>query len=304
MKRGEGLLQIADHLEKEGIIKERHFFVLYVIFSGKEKNLKAGNYLLSSAMSVAEIAREMFRGSENRVTVVEGWNLRNIAHYLEEKGFDTKEEFYYLAGKPPEFKEGELKQGKEGAIEREGFLEEIPEGVSIEGFLFPDTYYISPGTPIEDVIDAMLLNFEDRVVEGLKDDLENTEMSLYEVITLASLLEKEVRDFEEKRLVAGIIKERMRREMRLQIDATISYLTGRRSVAIPISETKIDSAYNTYVYPGLPQGPICSPGIDSIKAALSPKESDYLYYLSKPTGETVFSRTHDEHVEAKNRYLR
>jgi len=298
VEKGESLRQIAGSLEKENIIRDKNFFVFYAVISGKGKDLKAGTYLLSSSMSVSEIVKEMFRGSENRVTIIEGWNLRDIAGYLEEGGFGSRQDFYQLAGAPPMIKDGEL------IPEQRGVLREKPGEGMLEGFLFPDTYYISPGTPMEDIVKAMLLNFERRVLNKLEEEIEESEMALYEIITLASLLEKEVTDFDEKRVVAGIIKRRDEIGMNLQIDATITYLTGRRSVAIPITETRIDSPYNTYVYSGLPKGPICNPGIDSIKAALSPKESEYLYYLSKPSGETVFSRTHDEHVEAKNRYLR
>lgn len=305
VEKGDGVFDIAGNLEERGIIKKEQFFVLYTVFSGKEKDLKAGSYLLSSSMNVAEIVGEMFLGSENKVTIIEGWNLRDIAGYLKQEGFGDAEEFYSLAGEPPFFEDGKLRNKKEGKMEWEiAFLEKIPDIETAEGFLFPDTYYISPGTPVENVLEAMLLNFERKVVRGMKKEITGSEMSLFEIITLASLLEREVRDFEEKRIIAGIIKERLEKGMRLQIDATITYLTGRRSVNIPIEETRINSPYNTYVYTGFPKGPICSPSIESIEAALSPKESEYLYYLSKRNGETVFSRTHNEHVEAKKKYLR
>ncbi len=150
----------------------------------------------------------------------------------------------------------------------------------------------------------MLANFNNKLNANLKSEIEKQEKSFFDIITIASLIEKEVREYKDKRLVSGIIRKRLEIGMPLQVDATISYITGRRTTEISIAETKIDSPYNTYKYRGLPITPICNPGIESIKAALYPKESDYLYYLSKPDGETVFSRNHQEHIAAKNRYLR
>jgi len=123
-------------------------------------------------------------------------------------------------------------------------------------------------------------------------------------VIMASLIEREVREWTDKRLVVGLIERRLSIGMPLQIDATITYLTGRASTAITISETRIDSPYNTYLHPGLPIGPICHPGRLSFQAVMDPKESDYLFYLSTPESKTIFSRTLEEHNRAKAQYLR
>ncbi len=168
----------------------------------------------------------------------------------------------------------------------------------LEGYLFPDTYAVAAGAQMDDILKLFLANFKKKAVEEIGEE------DIFETITIASLIEKEVISYEDKRLVSGIMRNRLKIGMPLQIDATITYLTGRRSVNIPILETRIKSPYNTYVNTGLPIGPISNPGIDSIRAAMDPKENDYFYYLSKPTGETVFSRTLEEHNYAKNKYLR
>jgi len=305
VKTGEGLSSVAERLESENFIKSGYFFIIYGMITEKAKQLKPGNYKISQAMSVPEIMNIIVSGGEDRLIIIEGWNLRDIAVFLEKEGYATKEEFFSLVGSPPFYKDGRLADHSPRKSDLDtGILGQVPQKLPAEGFLFPDTYFISLGTPIEEIASSLLSNFERKIDNDIKKKIEESEFSLFEIVTIASLIEKEVTSLDDKRIVSGIIRRRLQNGMRLQIDATISYLTGRRSVIIPITETKIDSPYNTYLYDGLPIGPICNPGIESIKAALNPQESDYFYYLSKPTGETVFSRTHEEHVEAKNRYLR
>ncbi len=302
---GDGLSTIGKNLEKEGIIKKDYFFLIYGVITEKGKSLKPGNYVLRSNMSISEIMDKLSQGDGEKITIIEGWNLRDIALFLEKNGYGTKEEFYEIAGKPPFYKDGIVKsqESRDVSFDFE-FLEDLPLDLPLEGYIFPDTYFISQGTPMDDIVYSFLSNFDRKINEEIRKEIEKNEMSFFEIITIASLIEKEVIDYNEKKIVSGIIQKRMKEGMRLQLDATITYLTGRRSVSIPLKETRIDSPYNTYVYSGLPKGPICNPGIESIKAALRPKKSDYFYYLSKPNGETVFSETHKEHVDAKNKYLR
>ncbi len=305
VRSGESLATIAENLEEEGIIKKGYFFTIYGRLTDKGKRLMPGNYRLSSSMSVVKLIEMIAGGGEDRLTIVEGWNLRDIAEFLEREGYGEKKEFYRLAGKPPSYVDGKVASQKPGEIEKDlNFFGEKPDNLPIEGYLFPDTYSISPGTSMEEIIRSFLFNFEKRITPEIKERMEERGLSLFETITLASLIEKEVASLEDKKLVSGIIKKRLEIGMRLQIDATITYLTGKRSVRVSIAETKIDSPYNTYMYEGLPKGPISNPGEESIIAVLYPEESDYLYYLSKPSGETVFSKTHEEHVRAKNNYLR
>jgi UPF0755 protein len=300
VRAGDSLSLIAKNLEEEGIIKADYFFALYGALTKKGRSLKPGNYNLSSSMSVRDILEKIAIGGEEKVTIIEGWNLRDIAKHLEEKGYGEEEEFYSLAGRPPFFDGEKLNNHEKAKIK---FITE-QENLSLEGFLFPDTYFISPGTPMEDIISTFLLNFENKISEEIKEMMIEKDSTLFETVVIASLLEKEVNSFEDKKIVAGIIEKRLKKGMRLQLDATISYLTGRKSVQIPVTETRIPSLYNTYFTSGLPLGPICNPGIESIRAALLPKETKYLYYLSKPNGETVFSETFEEHIAAKNKYLK
>ncbi len=300
VKTGDSLSSIAKNLEKEEIIKADYFFILSGLLSNKGKSLKPGNYKLSSSMSVYEILEKIASAGGERIVIIEGWSLRDIAKHLEKNGYGSEEDFYRLAGKPPFFDGERLIEHQKSEIH---FIKDQEE-LSLEGFLFPDTYLISPGTPMEDIISTFLLNFENKIDGEIEKMIAEKETTLFKTIIIASLLEKEVPSFKDKRIVAGIIEKRLEKGMRLQIDATVSYLTGKKSVQVPVTETKITSLYNTYFVKGLPLGPICNPGIESIRAALSPEETDYLYYLSKPNGETVFSKTFQDHVAAKNRYLK
>ena len=150
----------------------------------------------------------------------------------------------------------------------------------------------------------MLDNFDKKVTSDIRREIERQKKTLFEIITMASLIEKEVRTEEDRSVVSGILWKRLSIGMALQVDATIVYITGKNTTRISSEETKINSPYNTYRRPGLPPGPIANPGLSAIHAAIYPKESPYLYYLSTPDGNTIFSRTLEEHNKAKSRYLR
>lgn len=200
--------------------------------------------------------------------------------------------------------------GVEGKINEPLFsdfdiLEHKPKGDSLEGYLFPDTYRISYDDTVEDVIFMMVKNLERKISGSVSEKINSFEKNTHEVIIMASLLEKEVITLEDKRKVADILWRRIEVGMPLQIDATVNYVTGRKGIDVTIKETEVDSLYNTYKYKGLPKGPICNPGIESIEATVTPIKNGYWYYLSDPaTGATIFSHNHNEHIQAKNKYLR
>ncbi len=292
--RGQGFIEIGNNLKKQEIIRSSFVFQVYALISGKYTSLQAGAYLISPCNSVIEIVKSMSSGNiaQNRITIIEGWNIQQIGQHLQEKEIVSKQEFIEIVENGNFFKQ------------EFDFLKDKPNENSLEGYLFPDTYSFPINSSTEDIIRIMLTNFDNKLTPQLRQEIINKDKSIFEIIIIASLIEKEVRTYQDKELVSGIIYKRMSIGMPLQIDATIAYITGRRTTRISISETQIDSLYNTYKYRGLPVGPISNPGIDSIKAAIFPKESDYLFYLSKPDGETVFSRNLQEHNIAKNKYLR
>jgi UPF0755 protein len=306
VRKGEGLFQIADNLEREGFIKNKFFFDLYVFLIKSQGKLQAGHYYFSSSMEVAQIAGIMITGEtiKETITIPEGWNIRDIGQYLEERGLLRKEDFYKVVGFPAAdyARSGELPFPVDFSPDY-GFLAGKTDRVGLEGFLFPDTYEIREHDA-EEIVRKMLDNLQAKLSPDIMEEIKNQKKSVFEIITMASLLEKEVRTADDKEIVSGILWKRLENDFPLQVDSTITYITGQKSTTVSKAETQIDSPFNTYKYPGLPLGPICNPGVESIIAALYPKSSDYWYYLSSPEGQTIFSVTLADHNAAKDMHLR
>jgi UPF0755 protein len=264
VKKGENFLTIGRNLEKEGLIKNRIFFYIYVLVKKEEKNLKAGRYLLSSSMNIPQIVEKLTSGyiEKIKVTIPEGFTLKDIEEKLKIK----------------------LK------------------GENLEGYLFPDTYYFPLGFTSEEVIKIMRENFEKKIAP-YKNEIEKSGKTLHEIIIMASILEKEAKSKEDKEIISGILWKRLKAGIPLQVDSTLTYITGKKSKELTADDLEIPSPYNTYKYKGLPPTPICNPGLESILAALRPKESEYWYYFSTPEGRVIFSKTLLEHNLAKEKYL-
>ena len=293
VQKGLGDEEIAADLQKQGIIKNSLFFRLYVFVTGQDKKLQAGNYELSSSMSVYDIVKKFVSGDviKNYITIIEGWDQKDIAQYFESKSLYAEQDF--LAATTKDFSDVF------------GFLKDKPKKLSLEGYLFPDTYEVSLAAEPEDMVKNMLANFDKKLTSDIENEITRQNRSIFQVITMASILEKEVQTVEDKKIVAGILWKRIKNGMPLQVDASINYITGKHAAGASIKDTKIDSLYNTYKYAGLPLGPISNPGMDSILAAIYPVDSPYWYYLSADnTGKTIFSKTLEEHNSAKAKYLK
>ena len=280
IEKGEGSRDIAFNLEKEGFIIASPVFRLYVLTLGIAENLQAGVYSLSPSMSVPKIAGILSRGetAKDKITIIEGWTLRDIASYFKEKGISSQEELFALTGLPL-------------------------SSDSKEGFLFPDTYLVDYGASLDEIISQIESNFDSKLDPYL-EAIQEKGLSLEEIITMASLIEKEVQTKEDKEMVSGIFWKRVKAGVPLQSCASIAYIKGVPQWRYSFEDTRIESPYNTYLYYGLPPGPISNPGLDSIEAAIYPKDSLYWYYLSTLEGETIYSRTLDEHNAATAKYLR
>lgn len=317
-KKGENLFQVAENLRKGDLIKNKIFFEIYVISKGKIRNLQAGDYLLSPSLTIPEITEKFVSGDiiKEKITIVEGWNLRDIGFYFENKGMFQAEELWELVGFPAidYSKATDLPESKDFSQEYD-FLKDKPKNAGLEGYLFPDIYFFASNTfstivenvlskKLEMIVRKMLDNFGKKLTPDLRKEIKGQKKTIFEIITMASLLEKEVRTIEDKKLVSGILWKRLENKMPLQVDAAVVYITGRKTTDISISELQIDSPYNTYKYQGLPLGPISNPGLDSISAAVYSEISDYWFYLSTPEGETIFSKTLKEHNLARVKYLK
>lgn len=281
VRSGDGFKKIVQDLREQRLIRSESAFKILALITGNASKLKPGIYEFSRSMSNFKILRLLSETSQKEieVTIPEGVAIYEIDALLSEKGIVPPGELvqYALRGR-------------------------------LEGKLFPDTYRFFAGSPIEETVNKFLTNFDAKAAPILNKDPERFEENLI----LASLIQKEVPDFNSQQLVSGVLKKRLNAGVPLQVDATICYIKrqlspyqGKSCLPITALDLKLDSPYNTYLYSNLPPGPIGSPGESALQAALKPKNSPYWYYLSDPkTGETVFSETLDEHNENKWRYLK
>ncbi len=239
---------------------------------------------------------------EVRIQVIEGWTLREIAALLEEMELATEAEFYAFVGTPaqatrPQYQKSDL-------MDKYPFLHDIPDGLSLEGYIFPDTYRVYADDSIEMIVDRLLANFDNKVTDKLREEVEDQHKSLYDVITMASIIEREVNTNGDRAKVSDILWSRMRIGMPLQVDSSVNYVTQKGDAAISRKDSRIESPYNTYRFKGLPAGPISNPGIKSIKAAIYPDETPYTYFLTDVSGRVHYGRTLDEHNANKYKYLK
>ena len=280
---------ISSSLQKLGIIRNKYFFSFYSIISLKHSSLQAGEYSLSPRMSIYDIVSKMAEGSviKDEVVILEGWDINDIGKYLQGKGICSQNYFVALT-----------KKDYSGKF---SFLADKPKNLNLEGYLFPDTYEIGKGETCDDLVTAMLTNFDQKLTPAYRTEIKNQKKSIFNIVTMASLLEKEVRTSDDKKIVSGILWKRISAGMPLQLDCTVNYITGKNAASCSISDTKINSPYNTYMYTGLPKGPIANPGIDSITAAIYPTATNYWYYLTD--GKTIFSETLAQQDAAQAKYL-
>ncbi len=283
--QGSSVSDIAEILRNERLVRGRGAFVVAALLSGTYGKFQAGWYELSQASSPVEIAHKIARGevAQIKVTIPEGANLRQIACTLEEAKVCGADEF--IAAAVP------------ATVTNRVTTFTIP-AETLEGYLFPDTYFFALGSPAERVVAAMVDRLEDVFLDFVSVGPPAMLGSLDAVVTLASLVEGEAKWDDERALIAGVLANRLKTGMRLQCDATVQYALGEHKPRLTYEDLKVESPYNTYLRPGLPPGPICSPGLASLKAALHPEPTDYLYYVAKPDGHHIFSRTYEEHKAA------
>ena len=297
---GYGVGEIALDLEKNKIVKSAFFFKLHAKLSGNQSNLQAGEYLLEKDISIKKLVDLLASGrslsNEIPVLIKEGMSIKDINKQLKDEGIFANDDFLNLV-------QTKIKNLPEELDDYE-FLKQAPSNADLEGYLFPDTYRIYKDSVSQDLVIKMLDNFQEKVDNDILKDIEK-QGTLHEIITMASLLEKEVRTEEDMKVVSGIFWNRIDNSQPLQSCATLAYILGINKPQYSIEDTEVDSPYNTYKNYGLPPGPISNPGRTAIKAAVYPLKTSYNYFLSKPdTGETVFSKTFEEHSKNKEKYLR
>lgn len=283
--RGASLRSVARDLRDKGVISSSLFFEIEArVFGGG--GIQAGEYSLPRNISIREVAARLREGKVllRAVTIPEGFSAAEIAERFEEAGLVRSEDF--------------LAASKDSAIlEKWGIKAD-----SAEGYLFPETYHFRKGVPAGEAVDAMLKLFYRRIRDVLPEEIVSDSGKLHELVTLASIIEKETAVREERKLVAAVFKNRLSRGMLLQSDPTVIYALPDFDGNIRKEDLSFDSPYNTYTRKGLPPGPIASPGLASIEAAYDPADAAYLYFVSKNDGSHVFSRTLRDHNIAVRRY--
>lgn len=306
---GTSTKQVAASLEREDLISRALFFELYIYFKHQGSKIKAGNYVLSSDMSIREIAGVLTAGdvinNQIKFTIIEGWTLADISKALRDAGILESPSIDFS---PQEF-----------AGDFPYLADQIRNYASLEGYLFPDTYFIAKDAAPDEIAKKMLANFDRKLTAEMRNKIEKNGRNIHETVIMASIVEKEVgRNLkkgtklgegeiktmaEERRLVAGVFYNRLKIGMALNSDATIGYITGSNVSRATLEETKIDSPYNTYKYPGLPPGPISNPSLDALAAAIEPADTDYLYFVTDPAGKAYFAETFEEHQVNRAKYL-
>jgi len=289
IEKGQSPRSIARTLTKNGLIRDpRAFHLAYSLYYAPQF-LKAGEYEFSFPLSAKTTIREMIAGRVllHPLTIPEGLTLKEIAQLLAEKHYPLQGSF--------------LEAGHDSEL----ISDLDPEATSLEGYLFPETYYFTREVKAEEIVKAMVAQF--RANFGQKEIQRTKELRLKirEIVILASLIEKETSRAEEKPLVSAVFHNRLRLRMKLDSDPTIIYVLKneeRFDGNLKQEHKNLKSPYNTYLYPGLPPGPICNPGKDSLAAALYPAQVDYLYFVSRNDGSHVFNRSYPEHLKAVKKF--
>ncbi len=287
IKRGSSFYAAANRLREKGVINSVRLFRIYAGLDGFQSKIKAGEYLVRPAMTAKEIAAALVKGDvvSYKITIPEGYNLYQIADLLEEKKIAVKKAFI------------------EKAFDKRLMSSMGVEGVSFEGYLYPETYFFTKNMKTKDIIARMRAGSRDKFTRKLKDRSKEVGLTPHQVIILASIIEKETGNPDERPIISAVFHNRLKKKMRLQTDPTVIYgMIETYDGNIRKKDLLKKTPYNTYRINGLPLGPIANPGIDSIMAALYPADVGYIYFVSMNNGSHVFSRTLKEHNKGVWKY--
>jgi len=273
---GSSLQAVAKDMEEHGVVRSAFVLRFLIGIMGEERSVRAGDYIFKQPRDIFSVARVLAFGEfglePTRIRIHEGAMTKEMALI-----FDAQLERF----------------------DEDRFL---TEALPHEGYLFPDTYFFMPNATESTVLEALRHNF-DQQIAIIAPEIASSTHSLDELVIMASIVEREARNSKDRRMIAGVLWNRLERNMPLQVDVTFLYTIGKGTFDLTTADLLSDSPYNTYVQKGLPPTPIGSPSLDSLEAALHPTENSYLYYLADNTGVTHFSKTYQEHLRKKLRYL-
>ena len=304
IKKGESPKNIGAKLAQQKLIKNKYYFWYYVWRTKNDSQLQAGIYELAKNMTIPEIVDKFSKGKVKveaiKFTVPEGFTNDKIIELLQKKKPKLVSEFKQLVKcqclNQPECSCDKFSRKYE-------FIRQIPKGVDLEGYLFPDTYFISKNETGATFLSKFLNNFDKKVSDDLRREIDSQSKSLHQIVTMASIVEREAKEDKDRPVIAGIFWNRFEVNHPLQSDATLSYILKTDKIKYYQKDVEVESPYNTYKNPGLPPGPICNPGEKAILATIHPEETDYFYFLNDAkTGETVFAKTLEEHGGNRRRH--
>ena len=283
VKPGTTASEISDHLKRLGVIDSRLRFWWLMKLQGDAQKFKTGTYAFAPHMDEQAVLDKLVSGDTTvvRFTIPEGFGIKEIAKRLADEGLVDEQEF--------------LAEAKDFAP-YDYMKKRSNERYAAEGYLFPDTYEIHSEVTPEAIMKMMAEDFDTRLTPELRQQAAAKNLSIHDLVTLASLVEKEARYDEDRPIIAQVFFKRLQMGMPLQSDTTLQYLMAGPKEDVSIEDTKIDSPYNTYQHMGLPPGPIASPGMKSILAVLNPASTDYLYFVADRQGHNHYSQTYDEHL--------
>lgn len=292
ISKGQSALEIGKNLEKQDFYKHSSIFFFFSLTTGKSNKLQAGDYLLEKNKSILRVLNDFSKGNvlKIKITFPEGITMKEIENKI-------NQEFEKWGRGEINFSDLKIDDFKEDFE----FFKNIPLTASLEGFLFPDTYNFDLKAENFNIARIFLSNFDEKMDKEAKI---SSKKNFFEILVMASLLEKEANTFEDKQKIADILWRRLEIKMPLQVDAAINYIIGENKERLSLIDLEINSKYNTYKNLGLPPGPICNPGKESILAAANPKKNDFWFYLSSSDGKIIFSKNFEEHKLNKLKYLK
>lgn len=292
---GESSTEISQRLHDGGFIKSTEIFQYYLWKEGLVSKIKTGTFYLAPSFTMSSIASTITGKSTNPsdvgVTIIEGQWRAEIAKTLEAKGLVSQADFMTATASASKYAADYT------------FLQGLPKNATLEGFLYPDTYIFSKKNTADEIVRKMLDDFQIRT-KDLRVTNEKTGFTFFETLTFASILQAEASSKSDLGNVAGVFMNRIKVGMKFQSDATLHFILQDRTKKILISDTQMNNPYNLYQNEGLTPGPINSPGVDALEAALDPTKNDFYYFLATPSGEVIYSRTGAEHNAAKAKYLK
>jgi UPF0755 protein len=307
IESGDTVKDISRNLREMSIITGEFFFERYVQFSGSDASFQPGEYEIKKGMSYQRLAELMTNIDINEITITipEGFTIKQIGETLEQEELCDMNDWYSIVGEPGvDYRVDTVSVKPISLVDTFPVLESKPDHVSLEGYVFPDTYRFFSDATAEEIVVKMLANFSDKLSPEMQLEIENRGRSVHQVITVASIVEREVMTDEDRGIVADIFWRRLSAGMPLQADSTVNYVTGKSDPSILNTDRDVNSSWNTYKYPGLPPSPISNPGEASIIASVYPEANDYWYFLTDEDGNVHYAASNDGHNENRAKYLK